>query len=70
MSNTGTTDGGGSSTGSGQVGPADGGVEIHKEATLIDKANKEVTWTVTFVVPASGLDKAVVTDTYPFPVCQ
>ena len=65
VDNTGTTDGGGSSTGTGQVGPIGGGVELKKEAGNVDKINKEVTWNVTFVVPGTGLDKAIVTDTYP-----
>ena len=65
VENTGTTNGGGSSTGSGQVGPSKEQPDMVKSVAKVDRANKEVTWTVTFTVPADGLSKAVVTDTYP-----
>ena len=60
-----TTNGGSSSSGSGQVPPGKEQPEILKSVSNIDKANKEIEWTITFTVPKNGLTKAVVTDTYP-----
>ena len=65
VDNTGTTPGGGSSTGGGQVGPSTEQPTIDKTLEEVDLENKEVTWKVSFTVPADGLNKAVVTDTYP-----
>lgn len=59
------TSGGKSGSGSGQVGPQGGSVEVHKTADKVDVANREVTWTATFTVPENGLEKAVITDTHP-----
>lgn len=61
-----TTSGGKSSSGTGQALPAGGEVLVHKAATDVDLTNKEVTWNISFNVPADGLTSAEVLDIYPF----
>ena len=66
MDNHAETDGGKTGDSQGQVVPV-GYVDpnLTKTHTDVDVANREVTWQVSFVVPASGLSKAVLKDTYP-----
>ena len=63
--NKATSTGGGSSTGTVDIGVPDGGVVVTKKATNVDLENKTVSWKVTFNVPASGLSKAKVTEVWP-----
>ncbi|MBQ3304642.1 MAG: Cna B-type domain-containing protein, partial [Clostridia bacterium] len=66
MDNHAETDGGKGGDGHGQVVPLDYvNPELEKTHTDVDVANREVTWQVSFVVPAGGLTKAVLKDTYP-----
>ena len=67
VKNTGTSDNGGSSSGSGDVGPAGGPLAARKVYISKDMTGEEktVTWEVNFDVPAGGLDSAVIDDTLP-----
>ena len=60
-----TTDGGQQSSGSGSVTPTGGEVHVHKNVQNINIANREITWSISFNVPADGLTTAEVKDTYP-----
>lgn len=61
-----TTDGGKNGSAGGQIVPLNYvNPELKKTHTNVDVANREVTWQISFVVPATGLTKAVVKDTYP-----
>ena len=66
MDNEAHTDGGKNGEGHGQVVPQNYvNPELEKTHTNVDVANREVTWQVSFVVPAGGLTNAVLKDTYP-----
>jgi len=65
VNNTVETDGGKTAGSSAQVAPEGGQVELNKAPAGIDRENKEVTWNVTFTVPGTGLNQAVLTDIYP-----
>ena len=66
VDNSVTTDGGKTSSGQGNVpAPPGGDVKVEKTVDNIDLENNEVSWTISFNVPADGLTKAVVTDIYP-----
>lgn len=65
VSNTGTSTGGSSSTGAGQVTPSGDSVSFTKKAVNVDRTENTITWDLTFNVPTSGLSRAVVTDTWP-----
>ena len=67
VKNTGTSDNGGSSNGSGTVGPVGGPLVARKVYIGKDTTGEEktVTWEVNFDVPAVGLDSAVIDDTLP-----
>ena len=59
------TEGGRSSEGTGSVGPSGETVTFVKDCLGVDMNDMTTTWTLTFNVPAKGLDKAVITDTVP-----
>lgn len=66
VENTVHTDGGKSSTGHGNVPTPPGNeVKLEKSVGDIDMKNREVTWNISFNVPAEGLNTAVVTEVYP-----
>ena len=57
-----TESGGGSATGTGTAGP---GFDLNLQKSGVNNNNETATWTITFDVPETGLDKAVVTDYLP-----
>ena len=63
VSNGVSDDDGHKGSGQGTVGPGEDSVTIEKEATKVTA--EDITWTVSFDVPATGLTSAVVTDEYP-----
>lgn len=65
VKNTTTTDGGKSNSGTGQIGVGEGRVNVSKSATNVDIENREISWKVTFNVPAEGLTYAKIVDTHP-----
>ena len=57
----------GEGTGKSSVGPTDENrVDLSKTVSSVDITTKTIEWDVTFQVPASGLDSAIVTDTLPY----
>ena len=65
VTNTGTNDIGGSSSGSADVTPPGGGLTARKKVIKTDLTSKKVTWEVSFDVPETGLNSAVIRDTVP-----